>query len=618
MTDRPQIFLCVDPDLLDGESRALFARHGIVREAGAGRHPDPEAVGLGDIVVVGEEAAASDPGSPARLREETGASLLLLRRDPEGIPEGLGVYDEVGLAGDLEDLDARLRLLLNFRSCWRRAGDLGLEPEDLRRELSLFDLDPGLVEPRGLSTPCRVSIQHLVDVEAVTRQQMSICRLMGTAYATFLYAPRPEGLPGPDGGVLSPTGVLSPYCAYLSSHGQGCLDSEFACSKRTFFDLKPVEGTCAGGIRLFSVPICLSFGGITYPLCATTVAVGEVPKREVVEKIARAFEVHPEILGQMGEESRFWILNPDKADEIQATIANLAETVSREVSHKFGTAFQLFRGLLTDREIRRSEKLLAESHRALEASNRKLKLKNEEIYEVTHAITHDLRKPLSGLKSAITMLRKGYLGELDEKQFVAVDTAHEATNYMQALVDDLLEAARLETGRKLMEVEEVELAPLLERIRKRLLYQLEEKGIDLVFRNLPETLVCDGAAIEKVLMNLIGNSVSYIGDGEKRITVSGETRGGMVRITVEDTGMGIPEDAIPLMFEKFQRGRNVAGIRGTGLGLAIVKGIVEAHGGKVEVESELGRGTRMTIAIPLREPVGEVLEPSRGGEGGDP
>ena len=136
--------------------------------------------------------------------------------------------------------------------------------------------------------------------------------------------------------------------------------------------------------------------------------------------------MHPELLAEPGFFKRF------------LQCATLAKTISHEVSHKYATAYQLFRGLLGDREIRRSNELLAESHRELEETNEQLHKKNEEIYEVTHAITHDLKKPLSSMKATLTFLKDGRLGELKETQQEAVSTSHEAMIYMQTLVEDLL------------------------------------------------------------------------------------------------------------------------------------------------------------------------------------
>ncbi|MHC4471653.1 MAG: sensor histidine kinase [Planctomycetota bacterium] len=532
------------------------------------------------------------------------APLLLLRETAEKIPRSLGDFDDAALVDDEQDIRRRASLLLSFGEVWTRALELGITCEDLEAELARYGLDRRLVGPRGLSPPGRITLATVVDVEMVTRQQMAICRLMGTAHGTFRHGAEPHGLAG-ESGEEARTAALSPFCAYLSAQGRRCLDSEFDAAREALITQAPVERVCKGGIPLYSVPVCLTFKGLAYPLYAATVAVGGVPGDERTARVASEYAVSPEILGQMAIESRFWVLNQDKAEEIKRTIANLAESTSRETSHKYATAYQLFLGLLKEREVRRSERLLAESHEELFETNRRLKLKNEEIYDLTQAITHDLKKPLSSMKASLGLLRGGRLGDLGEQQMLAVETGYEASGYMQSLVEDLLESARLDTGRKLMELQENPLLPLLEKIRRRLKYQLQEKEVELEFEDLPESVYADESSLEKVFMNLIGNAVNYIGEGEKEITVRAELLEDHVRLTVEDTGLGIPEDSLPYVFEKFRRGQNVAGIQGTGLGLAIVDGIVRAHGGTVTIESEVGVGTTVSLTLPFaqeREP----------------
>lgn len=556
------------------------------------------------LFVVRQEAWETD-GRDIRILAERPAPLLLLHTVENDIPPGLGEFDDVAPLRAPAEVVRRAGILLEFREARDRAERLGVTEEDLRTELSRYGLDPGLAGPRGLRPPGRVLLKHLVDVDAVDRQQMSICRLMGTSYGTFLYSPRPHGLTGANGEETAPTGALSPYCAYLSTQGGHCLNSEHDAARRALLRGRPVETTCSGRVQIWSAPVNLSFGGSTYPLFAASVAVGGVPPAEEIGEVGERYGVNEEILDQMAQESRFWVLNPDKTDEIRGTFGNLAETISREVSHKYGTAWQIFRSLLTEVEIRNSREVIAESHQALEETNRQLVAKNEEIYEVTHAITHDLRKPLASLKATIGILRRGSLGPIADTQVEAVDTAWEAISYMNQLVNDLLEAARLDAGRKVLEIEEVPLCEVVDRIRRRLRLLLKENGITLEIGDLPAAIHADESGLEKILMNLVGNSASYIGDGEKRITIRGESREDRAAITVEDTGIGIPEDNLALVCEKFRRGQNVAGIRGTGLGLAIVKGLVDAHGGELVIESRLGEGTKVTFllpAVPAHEP----------------
>jgi len=595
--DRTILLLPAERDL-PHPCRSVLSGRMTVREETDSRSIPPAELDRADLIVLTEAAVENDPSLPRRLHEDVGAPLLLLRENLSEIPRGLEDFDDAVGISALAELGERVDLLLGFSRFWRRAGELDLGPDDLRAAFEKYDLEPGLVGELGLCPPGRVALADLVDADAVNAQQMSICRLMGTAYGTFLHAGRPKGLAGNDGEEAPPTGALSPYCAYLSAQGGRCLRTEYSVARRALLSGHPVESICSGRVLIYSVPVVLSFSGLSYPLYAASVAVGGVASSQDLEEVADDYGVSAEILGQMAEESRFWVLNQDKVDEIKGTITTLADTISREVSHKYTTAWQLSRGLLTECEIRRSEALLAESHRQLTESNRQLTSKSEEVYNLTNSITHDLRKPLATLTATIGLMHGGRLGEVPEKMVEAMDASHEATGYMRELIDDLLETARLDTGRKMLEFREVSLAPVVERIRKRYRILLDESGVELVVGDLPPAVQADECAIEKVLMNLIGNAMSYIGDGEKRITVEGAIEDDLVRVSVADTGMGIPEGSREEIFEKFQRGSNVSGIRGTGLGLAIVKGIVEAHGGTVRLESEEGAGTTVSFTLP--------------------
>jgi signal transduction histidine kinase len=198
----------------------------------------------------------------------------------------------------------------------------------------------------------------------------------------------------------------------------------------------------------------------------------------------------------------------------------------------------------------------------------------------------------------LSLLAKGQIGELGDLQREAVETAREAVRYMDELVDDLLESARLDTGRLELDLVPVPLPALVEKVHRRFRHEIEERQIAVSLGPLPETVDADPRALEKVLMNLVGNSVAYIGDGERRIAVRGEKSDEEVFISVEDTGIGIPPGFLAAPLRKFRRGENVGRVRGTGLGLSIVQGLVRAHGGRISIRSDLGRGTSVTVTFP--------------------
>jgi signal transduction histidine kinase len=139
---------------------------------------------------------------------------------------------------------------------------------------------------------------------------------------------------------------------------------------------------------------------------------------------------------------------------------------------------------------------------------------------------------------------------------------------------------------------------IVEKVLERLTYQVKEKNIAITV-DVNHGAYADGKYLEKILMNLIGNAVAYTDNASAPfIHIRSKLQGEMVKFSVEDNGRGIPEKDFPTIFDKFKRGTNVEGIAGTGLGLPIVKAAVEAHGGRIWVESKVGEGTTFYFTLP--------------------
>ncbi len=235
---------------------------------------------------------------------------------------------------------------------------------------------------------------------------------------------------------------------------------------------------------------------------------------------------------------------------------------------------------------------------ALRESEERLKRKNHEIREFTDVVTHDLKKPLASIKTIHDLVAKEAFGKLNDQGSEAMGICKDAINYMQELLQDLLTCASLEAETVSLEREKLDMKDIAEQVFRRFSRQMEEKGIR-PFNNA-ETYACaDRKAVMKLMMNLIGNSINYIGEGGKReITVGSMQKNGTAVFFVKDTGIGIPEESQGEIFQKFKRGKNALAISGTGLGLAIVKGTVLAHGGEIWIESKVDDGTTVYFTLP--------------------
>lgn len=231
-----------------------------------------------------------------------------------------------------------------------------------------------------------------------------------------------------------------------------------------------------------------------------------------------------------------------------------------------------------------------------------LERKNRELVRVSQNVVHDLKRPLSAIQLMLSSMRKGILGEIDERMSTAVDTGLTAIKQMERLIGDLIDSTRLDFDGVQLNFEHVDVALLASEVVRNLRYEIEESGVGVRIEPMP-TIEADPWALQKALTNLIGNSIQYAApDRAPRVWVSCEDQNGRWVIIVRDNGIGVPAEDLPRMFQRFERGRNAGGISGTGLGLHIVKEVVLGHGGSVWVESEEDVGTSFHLAIP-KEPV---------------
>lgn len=212
--------------------------------------------------------------------------------------------------------------------------------------------------------------------------------------------------------------------------------------------------------------------------------------------------------------------------------------------------------------------------------------------EMLGIVAHDLRNPLSTLLLKAQQLRRHGGGD------PALDAIHRAASRMNRLIDDLLDVARIEQGVLSMRKESIAVRPFLREVvaTQQGLAATRSITLDATFEEEPGEVLADRDRLAQVFENLIGNSVKFTPDGG-RIHLGGADRGDEVWLWVADTGAGIPPDLLAHVFERFWQEEDVDR-RGLGLGLMIVKGIVEAHGGRVWVESEVGVGSTFFLALP--------------------
>jgi signal transduction histidine kinase len=228
-------------------------------------------------------------------------------------------------------------------------------------------------------------------------------------------------------------------------------------------------------------------------------------------------------------------------------------------------------------------------------------------------LSHELRTPMTSTLGWAAMLR-GH--ELAPETFkLAIDTIDRSTRAQARLIDDILDVSRIVSGKLELSVAPLNVREVLnvamDAIRPTIAAKQLELHVDLT--NVPLVIIADASRLQQVLWNLLANAVKFTPAGGS-ISVALQPHGDVARITVSDTGIGIPPRFLPHVFERFRQAEGGASRThgGLGLGLAIVESIVELHGGRVPVASDgEGRGSMFTVTLPLATPVADVALPRR-------
>ncbi len=278
--------------------------------------------------------------------------------------------------------------------------------------------------------------------------------------------------------------------------------------------------------------------------------------------------------------------------------ALIAVRMTRSLRRLAGATASLAEGSFQPVPVQSGDEIgaLARAFNSMAARLREADQVKEQFYAT---MSHELRSPLTSAREAAHLLQQGGPGPLTEKQEKLVTIIHGSTDRLLRLVSQVLDLSRLSAGLLPIERRWFDVDRAARRAVKEVRVQANERGVALNYDSTPGVfeLFGDEDRIVQMLVNLLANGVRFTPAGGA-VSLRLLDAGAELELQVEDTGVGIPAEAIPHVFERYWQAHGGHG--GSGLGLAIVRGLVEAHAGRVTVDSREGKGTRFSVFLPRK------------------
>lgn len=243
------------------------------------------------------------------------------------------------------------------------------------------------------------------------------------------------------------------------------------------------------------------------------------------------------------------------------------------------------------------ERSLIEKNEALREADR---LKTEFLLSVSY----ELRSPLTSITGFSEILKEDYFGKLNPKQQEYLEAIHDSASQLGQLINNILDLASIEAGYMRLDITECPVRDVLKEVFALFVERAKNNKVELSMK-CPSSIgnvQADEARIKQVLFNLLNNAIKFTPEGGQVTLGAKVAEGDNILLWVEDTGMGIAEQEQRSVFERFRAGAVRTQRSGAGLGLAMVKNFIELHGGRVELESDLGKGTKVSCYIPREHP----------------
>ena len=336
------------------------------------------------------------------------------------------------------------------------------------------------------------------------------------------------------------------------------------------------------------------------------------------ECLALAVEKQPDIILldiQMPEMDGFETLKRLRENPVTIKIPVVFLTAQRKDADSIATGLALGAEQYLTKPIDTDE-LLVRTKMLIELKRAQAELERTKA-DFMAMLVHDLRSPLIGVKSVIELLQDSGKGAiLGDDQFELLNSAHSSTKKLLELISDFLDLSKYEAGTIAFEASPIQVEKFVDPVLHQMDVQFRQRNVKIVRvlpENLPEVFV-DAMKTEQVVMNLLSNALKFTKSGgtvtleaapkmEEVVAAGGLTKKQFVQISISDNGVGISADELPLLFERYKQvsSARIVKQKGTGLGLVICKRIVEAQGGRISAESELGKRTTFSFTLPVAE-----------------
>jgi signal transduction histidine kinase len=263
-----------------------------------------------------------------------------------------------------------------------------------------------------------------------------------------------------------------------------------------------------------------------------------------------------------------------------------------------------------EERIRAATADLAEQNARLQWQSQEVERANKLKSEFLASMSHELRTPINALIGYTALMLDGVLGEVTQKQKDALIRGRAAAEHLLALINDILDLAKIEAGKMPLHLEEVPLRDVALEVSQQIEPMVRKKALEYtvdVSLDCPP-IYTDRTKVKQVLLNLLSNAVKFTNKG--RVAVEARCAPSGVRIDVVDTGIGIRQTDLQAIWEDFRQvdQSRTREFGGTGLGLSITRKLLERLGGSATVQSEYGKGSTFSVFLPLRVPTGPVDE----------